>query len=58
MKPDMIRAAEILDEEAVTIRECETVNGHWHDSDEYSRAAHARHDEYVALANRLRKAMA
>jgi hypothetical protein len=55
VKSDLTRAAEILEEEATTIRECEQVNGEWPDGDEWSIAAHRRHDEYLALANRLRK---
>lgn len=57
MTSDLARAAEILEEEADLLHETHTVDGRWPDNDDWDVEAHRRHDEYKALANRLRKAV-
>lgn len=57
MKSDLIRAAEALEYEAELIRRSYTVppeHREWPD-DSMHREQKARHDDYLALANRLRK---
>lgn len=56
-KSDTERAADALEYEAELIRRSYTVigTGEWPDWDAAHREQHARHDDYLALANRLRK---
>ena len=56
---DITRAAEILDEYATLLFEMNTVDGEWPVAlDEYTDNAKRDCEEYRALANRLRKALA
>jgi hypothetical protein len=51
----MIRAAKIIEQEAKTLRECQTVDGRWDDSNEIDAAAHTEHDEWLRVASALRE---
>lgn len=55
MKSDLERAAEILDEIATALFEGASVNGEWIEDEDECRLERRDHDEYRALANRLRK---
>jgi hypothetical protein len=58
MTSDITRAAEILEEYAQLLREMNTIDGEWPVAlDEYTDNAKRDHDEYLVLANRLRKAV-
>jgi len=55
MTSDLERAADVIEDYARLLFESHTVSGQWVASDEIGRRALAEHDEYRALANRLRK---
>lgn len=58
MKPDLVRASEVIDEYAELLADSHMVDGKWPTTlDEF--AFHARQSclEFRALADRLRKAM-
>lgn len=52
--PTLIRAAELLEEDAQALFECHTVNDRWPDNDEADRDAKKHHAQLIEIASRLR----
>lgn len=50
----LIRAAELLEEEAEALFEAHTVNDRWPDNDQADRDAKEHHAELIEIASRLR----
>lgn len=51
---ELLRAAELLEEDAEALRGCHTLNGAWIIVDDLDRAAQRGYEERIALAKRFR----